>query len=109
MRRALSAFHAMLGQLLSRSFLERVGVIGHEVGADLPEEDAAEALLHGPFGLDGDRFGVVVADHDLVVGGDQPGVLGLVVPDARPAFFFLELVEVTVVAARERGLGCVFR
>ena len=49
-------------------FLERIGAVGHSVGGDLPEEDSAEPLLHGPLGLDRHRFGIVVADDDGVVG-----------------------------------------
>src|SRR5262249_1464608 len=81
-----------------RGFLEGMGAVGEAIGMDLPEEDAAEALLHGPFGLDGDRFGVVVTDDDRPLGGDQPGILGLVVPAAGPALLALELVERAVVA-----------
>ena len=72
-------------QRLARGFLERMGAVGQAVGGDLPEEDAAESLLHGPFGLDGDRLGIVVADDDRTSGEIQPGVLGLVVPLRGPA------------------------
>ena len=82
---------------------------GQAVGGDLPEEDAAEPLLHRPLGLEGDRLGVVVADHHRAVGRDQPGVLGLVVPAAGPALLLLELVEVAVVALRDAGLGRALR
>src|SRR5437764_1138302 len=81
-----------------RGFLKWIGAVSKQVTANLPEEDAAKPLLHGPFGLDAHGFRVVVADYHRLVGRDQPGGLGLVVPPAGPAFLH-EFLEVAVVAA----------
>src|SRR5262245_37301411 len=94
----------LAGRLLPlsmRRLLERVGSVGQPVAMDLPEEDSAEAMLHGPLGLDRDGLGVVVADHSGVLLRDEPGVLGLVVPLAGPARITLQLVEIGVITPRE--------
>ena len=60
-------FPHTLVELLARGFLKRIRAVGQAVAGDLPEEDAAETFLHGPFGLERDRLGIVVADDDRTV------------------------------------------
>ncbi len=91
----------------ARGFLQRVRPVRHPVGGDLPEEDASEVVLGGPVGLEGDGLGVVVAEDSGLVGGGDPGVLGLVVPGPGPALGEV-LGDLGVVRAEATLLGEVF-
>src|SRR5262245_1385976 len=100
--------HAVI-QLFAGCLLQRIRSIGYQVPANLPEENPAKPLFHGPFSFQGDRLGIVEANYGGAVGRKCPGVFCFIVPTAGPPLILDQFRDVVVPAAPRSALRGILR